>query len=67
MKQYQVEFRYYTDSQKFSMMAFDSLEAMHQYVLFMPYELKRDAEIFLHIEGQRHLMDDYLVDVLKTK
>jgi hypothetical protein len=66
MKKYQVEFRYYTNSQKFSMMAFDSLEEMHQHLLYMPQELKVDAEIFVHINGERFLMEDYLFNTFKN-
>ncbi len=65
MKQYRVEFRYYNNSDQSSVKAFESLEEMNQYLLFMPIELRQDAEVYVWIQDHQELMEDYLFNLMK--
>ena len=67
MNPYQVEFRYYTNSETFSVKTFKSLEEMHQYLLYLPQDLKVDTEIFVHINDEKMLMEDYLYTLMKAE
>jgi hypothetical protein len=65
MKQYRVEFRYYTNSEKVAVKSFESLEEMNQYLMFMPIELRQDAEVYVWMKDTSMLMEDYLFNLLK--
>ncbi len=65
MNPFVVEFRYYNNSEQAVVKSFESAEEMNQFLLFMPYELKQDAEVFVRVSGTQHLMEDYLYTLLK--
>jgi hypothetical protein len=65
MNPYQVEFRYYKSSDTPAYKSFESIEELNQFLLFMPIELRADAEVFVHVQDTSELMEDYLYRLLK--
>ena len=61
----QVEFRYYSNSTTPVYKTFETVEELNQFLLFMPIELRADAEVFVHIENSSELMEDYLYRLLQ--